>query len=144
MKTHLILRAMALQQVIAYVPCHWGDPNVELGQSYGDDICPPAYSLTASGACVIKYLDKNQTSCDSFCQIRTHFFHGREQPFVTFGYFIGPRDVNLTEEFHQIVRGDERIPDGDQPFLNPGVRTLLTSQPHLDSTDADCVVYRRI
>ncbi|KAJ9602291.1 hypothetical protein H2200_013146 [Cladophialophora chaetospira] len=104
--------------------CEWGDNNFTIGQQYFEDTCQPGFQLRPDGTCSIQYLDDARKQCNSFCQVRTTFTYGPEQPFLARGYFIGPGVAPSDDKtYPQAVRGSEAIVGDSQKtdILNPGV-----------------------
>ena len=62
--------------------CAWGtDAMPILYHEYHEEDCPPVFHLKPDGNCT-DYFINGGAICASFCQIRTTFYYGQEQPYV--------------------------------------------------------------
>jgi hypothetical protein len=62
--------------------CAWKDAEPELYKNYGPVDCPPLWRLQPDGKNCEEYRPDKQM-CASFCQLRTMFFYGREEPYLS-------------------------------------------------------------
>lgn len=58
--------------------CNGIGDTPELYHQYLSKACPPKYTMTSKGVCKDMW---PWNSCTAFCQVRTSFTYGREQPF---------------------------------------------------------------
>lgn len=89
--------------------CHWGDPKVGLDTIYVGNVCPPSDRVKEDKTCPVKYILGQDPACDSFCQVRTHFYYGGEQPYLSQGYFSGTGSFAFSPDLPQIYLGDRRL-----------------------------------
>lgn len=61
--------------------CAWVAGIPELYTEYLNDACPPKYHLENDGKACSDYLNY-QNDCGAYCELRTNFFYGPEQPFL--------------------------------------------------------------
>lgn len=107
------------------IVCRWGTYDFQIGQEYNGLVCPGVYHRITDNDCEILYTDWTQTTCDSWCQARTHFYYGTEQPFTNPGYFVGPTQANISEDHFQFYRDkSDRISHKDLNVIDPGVRAF--------------------
>ncbi|EXJ86769.1 hypothetical protein A1O3_03723 [Capronia epimyces CBS 606.96] len=86
--------------------CTWSDGVPILYHQYGSDACPPKFQLKPnSGDCEDNVLPlgilDSYWSCASFCQMRTTFIYGQEQPYVRVPMCRGGVTCTLSESVHQ-------------------------------------------
>lgn len=60
--------------------CAWVGGIPKLYTEYHDDACPPKHRIKANGEC--DGWDHWRDDCASFCEVRTTFAYGPEQPFL--------------------------------------------------------------
>ena len=61
--------------------CAWRGVTPQLFHQYDFVDCPPAHYLSKDRTCGDRKPDRGD--CSSFCQMRTNFFYGQEQPYLT-------------------------------------------------------------
>ena len=77
--------------------CDWVDAEPVLYKQYYDTDCPPAKQLQPDGSCEVHPTDHfDAGSCENYCQIRTNYFYGQEQPFPN-SYCHGPLTCTITQ-----------------------------------------------
>lgn len=115
--------------------CHWGDPALGLYQTYLGDLCPPNNRLNPDGTCAYAVFGQNN-SCDSFCQIRTRFYYGAQQPYLSQGYWDGTGPFTFTAGRSQLYLGDRRLSRDRATVgvLNTGVSSASTYRTPLHIT----------
>lgn len=87
--------------------CHWGDSKVSLDATYHDGVCIPRKKLKLDGTCELSCIGGTRNKgCDSFCQVRTRFFYGNEQPYLSQGYYSGVGEFKFAPEIFQIYLGN--------------------------------------
>ncbi|KAI9888748.1 MAG: hypothetical protein M1814_006480 [Vezdaea aestivalis] len=74
-------------------PCNGINASPELYKKYGSAECPPRNNFNADGSCGGI---KGANQCVSFCQVRTDFYYGREEPYLI-PRCHGPFTCTLTE-----------------------------------------------
>ncbi|PKS11137.1 hypothetical protein jhhlp_002898 [Lomentospora prolificans] len=86
--------------VVKRNPCDGVDASPELYHEYRTDVCPPRNRLDSDGSCPfedgIDGPSLKDLRCAKYCEIRTNFFWGREQPFAN-TYCHGPLSCTITE-----------------------------------------------
>jgi hypothetical protein len=88
----VLLEARALKRDV----CDWVNAEPVLYQEYYGDSCPPANELLPNGACSIS--TSTRPPCAKFCQNRTTFRFGQEQPYPgNRGYCHGPLTCTITD-----------------------------------------------
>ena len=80
--------------------CDWKDAFPVLYHEYRSEQCPPNFNLRPDGKCDY-YWESHQGQCGSFCQMRTVFFYGPEQPYVRVPFCRGGLTCKLSESAHQ-------------------------------------------
>ncbi|EXJ85919.1 hypothetical protein A1O1_06288 [Capronia coronata CBS 617.96] len=78
--------------------CEWKDAMPLLYHEYGTVQCPCLFYLLENGECERKSWI---SGCSSFCQVRTTFYHGEEQPYVRVPVCRGGLTCTLSESVHQ-------------------------------------------
>lgn len=82
--------------------CVWHDAIPELYHEYNDQDCPPIHSALDDGSCPVKEGDHD--SCFGFCQVRTSFYFGQEQPYIGLPmYGKADKTVILPDWLHQTI-----------------------------------------
>ena len=81
-------------------PCDGINAEPALYHQYGTDVCPPKYSLKDDGSC--PYMNHIENDCAAFCEIRTQFQYGQEQPFAN-TYCHGPLTCSITSTHTRTV-----------------------------------------
>ena len=105
-----LLAVLLHLSMAAQEPCHWGDTRIGLNNIYRNDICPPRKKSNADGTCELSYLYPNKTNqCDSFCQVRTQFHYGAEQPFLSQGYYSGDGKPPFNPNYYQVYLGNRAL-----------------------------------
>lgn len=61
--------------------CTWQGTTPKLYHQYGINDCIPAHYLLSDGSCADIKADRGD--CSSYCQMRTNFVYGQEQPYLT-------------------------------------------------------------
>ena len=80
--------------------CEFTDATPEFYYEYGIDECSPRFFLAPNGVdCEYYQLDKKVWA--SFCQIRTTFHYGQEQPYVRVPVCRGKESCSIGESVHQ-------------------------------------------
>lgn len=80
--------------------CEWDLAQPQLYHSYNTTACPPAFTFAANGMdCEEDRPYKNV--CASFCQMRTIFYYGQEQPYIQAPLCRGETRCKLSESVHQ-------------------------------------------
>ncbi|KAJ9607845.1 hypothetical protein H2200_007924 [Cladophialophora chaetospira] len=84
--------------------CAWdADTFPVLYHEYGNDVCPPKWHLKDSGDCEDHvegwFLDKQE--CSTYCEMKTTFYWGQEQPYVAVPPCKGTGSFSISESTHQ-------------------------------------------
>ncbi|PKY08632.1 hypothetical protein P168DRAFT_278197 [Aspergillus campestris IBT 28561] len=98
--------------------CDGVDAMPVLYHEYGSDKCKPKYSLSDDGVCRHTSFEANR--CAAFCQVRTNFFYGQEQPFVN-TFCHGPETCTITSTHTRTVGWSLSITPQIQNALKVGV-----------------------
>jgi hypothetical protein len=80
-------------------PCDWVGAFPILGKMYYSDSCPPPVTINSNGDC--PGVVSSEGECGGFCQVRTHFFYGLEQPFERVPFCRGGQNCEITSSEHQ-------------------------------------------
>ena len=82
--------------------CDWAGTSPSIGHQYFGDSCPAKFAIASNGVdCEDNALDL--VSCASFCQIRTTFSYGPEQPYTRVPLCRDGRPCQLSDTDHTIV-----------------------------------------
>ena len=87
--------------------CDFREAVPELYYSYGTNECPPAFYMSPNGDCAGYQIDK--LTCASFCQLRTKFYYGQEQPFTRIPICRGGDTCRITETVHQAYGWKKKV-----------------------------------
>lgn len=79
--------------------CEWRDAQPGLYYEYHEEECPAKFHLLDNGEC--EHDQPDHSTCASFCQMRTTFYYGQEQPFVRIPVCRGGSTCRITEAVHQ-------------------------------------------
>ncbi|KAK5390211.1 hypothetical protein LTR20_003069 [Exophiala xenobiotica] len=81
--------------------CDWSVAAPSLYHEYYPDDCPPRYYLRSNGECETEWAAVDLFTCAGFCQIRTTFYYGQEQPYVRVPMCRGEMTCTIAESVHQ-------------------------------------------
>jgi hypothetical protein len=113
----------------AFNICDFKDATPEFYYSCSNDECPPKFILADNGIDCIEYKLDGST-CASFCQMRTKFYYGQEQPFHRIPICRGGEICRITETVHQNygwkVKTNGNFKEG---ALTEGVSRLFELEP---------------
>ena len=101
----ILLEARAVKRNV----CDWANAEPVLYQEYDGDSCPPVNELLPDGECSIS--TSTRPPCANFCQIRTTFRFGQEQPYpANRGYCHGPLTCTITDTTTTTWTGSLNLP----------------------------------
>jgi hypothetical protein len=90
----LLISVLAASQAPLFDICSWKDARPELYYDYLEPECMSKWHLMDDGDCNCVLYDPE---CFGFCQIKTTFFYGQEQPMDNYPECRGPNTCTIGE-----------------------------------------------
>ena len=103
--------------------CDGVDAMPILYHEYRSDKCKPKYKISDDGVC--RQCNFQENSCVAFCQVRTNFFYGQEQPFPN-TFCHGPQTCTITSTHTRTVGWSVNISPKVEAALKVGVSGSYT------------------
>lgn len=110
-------------------PCDGVNASPVLYHQYDNTNCPPRYSLKPDGTC--PYMNHIVNDCAAFCEIRTYFQYGTEQPFAN-TYCHGPFTCTITSTHTRSVTWSTNV----TPKFLDGLKVGISGGYSTNTADA--------
>lgn len=101
--------------------CLWQHATPDLYHWYTEPDCQARHHTDGKSENCQQIIDDKNKICDSFCQIRTQFHYGQEQPYLSLPMYGGKaKDVILPDFFHQTYHWESTT---NKAFKEPALMT---------------------
>ena len=96
-----LLAAVAVRGAAEVNLCDYNEAMPLLYHEYTSTDCPTGFSLKPDGNCADQIDYTPPISCNSYCQMRSNFYWGREQPFLRVPFCRSGLTCKLSNAVHQ-------------------------------------------
>ena len=111
-------------ELIKRNPCDWEGALPVLYKEYREEDCPANIKLLPGGSCGYPQCG---APCGAFCQVRTNFYWGQEQPFLSLPVCGSGQTCKISSTDHTVCKWKVKCPANAKfGWFNTGVGCILS------------------